>query len=185
MKRFAILSVVFLIAFSVTHAQNQKNEKTKAPEGNNEMKSEKVPVKKTEGTSVGTASKNSFIADFGNISNVEWKRGDNFDEASFTKNGENMTAFYDSNGMLVGSTAPKKFSDLPEKAQKNIKDKYKDYSIGPVIFFDDNDRNDTDMVMWAQQFDDEDLYFVEVRKGAEKLMLKVDPAGLVSLFKKF
>ena len=59
-----------------------------------------------------------------------------------------MTAFYDENGDLVGTTYPKKFTDLPANAQMEIKTKYKDYKIGPVVLYDDNEANDTDMIMF-------------------------------------
>jgi hypothetical protein len=183
MKKFAILSMTILFAFSVTYAQPKNSEKGKGLGSTPEAVANKVPLKKLEGSMVSQNAKNSFIADFGNIPEVQWKRTDTFDEAAFTKDNRNLIAYYDDGGNLVGTTEPKTFSDLPEKARKSINEKYKDFKIGNVIFFDDNDRNDTEMVLWSTQFQDEDLYFVELERGTNKIIVRVSPAGYVSLFK--
>ena len=72
---------------------------------------------------------------------------------------------------------------MPAGGQKEIKKKYKDYSIGKVIFFDDNEFNEMDMLLYGLQFDDADNYFVELAKGTSKIMVKVNAAGDVSFFK--
>lgn len=176
--------MTLLFVFSVAQAQTKKAEKEKVQEPKKEQKTDRVPLKKLEGTTVSETAKNSFIADFANATNVKWERSGTFDEAAFDKDGQKLTAFYDSNGKLVGTTSSKTFADLPIKGQQEIKARYKDYSVGQVIFFDDNETNDTDMILWATQFDDEDLYFVEMTKGTSKIILKIDPAGFVSLFNK-
>jgi hypothetical protein len=183
MKQFAILTVVFLFAFSVVEAQNQKTEKGKVQAANKEMKSQRVPLKKLEGTMVSDAAKKNFAMDFADAKDAQWKRSGTFDEVSFTSKDQKMTGFYDSGGKLVGTTQTVPFTKVPEKGQQVIKDKYKDYKIGPVIFFDDNEANETDMILWATQFDDEDLYFVELSKGASRMIVQVNPDGKVKMFK--
>ena len=88
-----------------------------------------------------------------------------------------MTAFYDNDGKLVGTTMIKTFADVPANGQKQIKKKYKDYTVGPVIFFDNNEFNETDMMLYGLQFDDEDNYFVELTKGNSKIVVRVNSAG--------
>jgi len=149
-----------------------------------EIKHGKDPLKKLSGTKVSDLSKTNFYSDFGKLSNVQWHRLATFDEATFTKNGQKMTAFYDVNSILVGTTSAKKFSDLPANGQKEIKARYKEYKIGPVIFFDDNDKNETDMMMYNIQFDDADSYFVELTKANEKIVVQVMSDGGVNFFKK-
>lgn len=183
MKKLALLLMTFLFAFSVVQAQTQKAEKGKVQEVKKEQKTERVPLKKLEGIVVSETAKNSFLADFPKASTPSWRRAGTYDEVVFTIDGKKMTAFYDYRGKLVGTTSAKMFTDLPSKAQQEIKTRYKDYTIGPVIFFKDNDLNDTDMILWATQFDDEDLYFVELTKGTSKIIVRVTPAGFVSLFK--
>jgi hypothetical protein len=184
MKKFAIFSLTVLFAFSVVQAQGTTSGKGKPAEVRNEKKTDRVPLKKLAGTTVSETSKNSFIADFGNNTDVKWKRSLNFDEATFTKDKRQTTAYYDSDGKLVGTTSPVAFSDLPLKGRELIKEKYKDFTPEVAIFFDDNELNDTDMVLWATQFEDEDLYFVQMAKGSDKIVLMVKTGGEVSYFKK-
>jgi hypothetical protein len=40
------------------------------------------------------------------------------------------------------------------------------------------------MILWGLQFDDRDLYFVELTKGASKIIVQVDAEARVSFFKK-
>ena len=51
------------------------------------------------------------------------------------------------------------------------------------MFFDDNELNETDMILWAIQFDDKDLYFVELAKDANKIIVMCNLEGEVSFFK--
>jgi hypothetical protein len=94
-----------------------------------------------------------------------------------------MKAYYDAEAKLVGTTTQKTFADLPVVAQKEINKKYKGYRTGDVIFFDDNEKNETDMIMYHMQFDDADNYFVDMKKDAKEIILKVDMGGSVSFFK--
>jgi hypothetical protein len=184
MKKSAVLIVTFLFLLSVAHGQTQNASKEQKKEAKKEMKAERVALKKLEGTTVSPKAKDSFIVDFGNIPNVMWKRSGNFDEARFTnKDGKSMTAYYDISGKLVGTTSVATFADLPAKGQQEIKNKYKDYTIGPVIFYDDNEQNETDMVLYAVQFDDADNYFVELTKGTNRIVVVVNMAGNVTFFK--
>ncbi len=170
MKKVAILSMTFLFAMSVVMGQAAK---TKA-----------VPLKKLEGKQINVVAKNNFVSQFGNIPNVKWERSANFDEAVFMKDGKEMKAFYDYEGKLVGTTTHVNFADIPASAQKEIKAKYKDYTIVPqVVFFDDNEVNDTDMMLYGVQFEDADNYFVELTKGTKKIILQVNTEGQVFFFK--
>jgi hypothetical protein len=170
MKKFAILSMTFLFAISFIQAQAQ------------ETKSERKALKNLEGNGVSEIAKTHFYTDFGSVQNAMWKRAGTYDEVTFTKGGKKMTSFYDYDANLVGTTEPKKFADLPANAQKEIKTKYKDYTIGAVIFYNDNEVNETDMIMYGTQFDDADNYFVEVSKANKTTILQVNMAGDVIFF---
>jgi len=194
MKKLAVLTMTLLLAISVFQVQAQVSkemaEKATIKETKSELKTEKKVLKterkelrKLEGSAVNTISKNSFYADFGDLPNVKWTKSIYFDEATFTKDGVEKTAFYDYDGKLVGTTEVKTLADVPAKGQKAIKSKYKDYTVGPVIFFDDNEFNETDMLLYGLQFDDADNYFVELAKGPSKMMVRVNAAGDVSFFK--
>lgn len=147
-----------------------------------EKAAERKALRKLEGKQASYQAKQQFAQDFDNVSNVEWKRTNYFDEATFTKDGHTMTAFYDYNNQLVGTTEVKAFTDLPASAQNTINKKYKDYSIQKVIMFDDNENNETDMLLYGHQFDDADNYFVELQKDNKAIILQVDMAGEVLYF---
>lgn len=84
---------------------------------------------------------------------------------------------------MVGTTSPRTFADLPTKGQLHINAKYKDYSIGQIYFFDDNELNESDMRLYDMQFEDADSYFVELEKGDKKIVLKINPQGDLFFFK--
>ena len=147
-----------------------------------EKKEERKELRKLKGHEVSYQSRQAFYADFGDLPVSKWDRTINFDEATFNNNGQVMTAFYDIESKLVGTVSSKTFADLPPNAQKYIGDKYKEYTPKSVIFFDDNEVNQTDMVLFGTQFDDEDNYFVELQKDNKKIVMKVTMNGNVEYF---
>ena len=185
MKKLAILSGTFLVIVAVAQGQTQKADKENVKEIKKEVKTERVPLRKLEGANVGLLAKNNFSKDFRDANFVQSKRVNTFDEFQFIdKDGKEMKAYYDYVGNLVGTTQKKTFADVPTKGQEEIKAKYKDYTIGDVTFFDDNESNDTDMILWGLQFDDRDLYFVELTKGTSKIIVQVDAEARLFFFKK-
>ena len=147
-------------------------------------KTAKVPLKKLEGKEINSMAKDNFVKEFGNIPNVKWVRSANFDEATFLQKGKEMKAYFGYDGKFVGTTTHVTFADLPASAQSEIKTRYKDYTIDPVIvFFDDNELNETDMLLYDTQFDDADNYFVLLTKGSKKIILQVNTEGTVFFFK--
>ena len=129
-------------------------------------------------------TKQSFGEDFGYLPALRWKRVENFDEVDFVNNGKLMSAFYDNDAQLVGTTTEATFSDLPSRARSYIEQHYNQYSTGQVIFFDDNELNYGDMVLYGNRFEDKDSYFVELINGVERLVLQVFMNGDVKFFKK-
>jgi hypothetical protein len=123
-----------------------------------------------------------FMSDFPNATDVNWKR-EGFEEASFTWNGKEMKAFYDYDNTLIGTTTPASYTDLPTNAQKQIEKYYKDYTPQSAILFDDNEFNNTDMMLYGNAFEDEDNYFVEMTNNNKTIVLQVNMEGLVSYFK--
>jgi hypothetical protein len=180
MKRIILLSASMLLIFKAAVAQPDTEE---SKEIKKESRTERIALRRLEGKEVSNISKSSFNIEFPKANNVIWNRSDNFDEATFTdEKGITFTAFYDASGNLVGTTRYVKFEDVPAKGQQEIKKKYKDYTIGKVLFFDDNEANDSDMILWASQFEDADNYFVELTKDKEDLVVKVDTEGGLSFF---
>jgi len=123
-----------------------------------------------------------FPLDFPNATDVIFERTQNFDEAEFTLNGVRTRAYYDVNSELIGTTNVASFSDLPSSSQDEIMKFYKDYEIKEVIFFHDNQFNDTDMTIYGTSFEDADNWFVQMQKDAKKIILKVTASGMVSFY---
>jgi len=158
-----------------THFTSHKLSKAQKEE-NRANKKEKAAIEPNYTTA------QNFLADFPGATNVSWKKI-GFEEATFTLNGKEMKAFYDYNGMLIGTTSAANYFDMPEIARKYIEKHYKDYTTQQVILFDDNEYNDTDMMLYGNQFEDEDNYFVELSNNNKKIVLQVNMEGLVTFFK--
>ena len=191
MKKLLFLSAATFILVAAVHAQTSvdlvkneiKSNKKQESAMKKEEREERKELKKLEGKVVSDQSKEAFYGDFGKIPVSKWGRTAYYDEATFIKDGEVMTAYYDSDSKLVGTTSQKTFADIPAAAQKSIDAKYKGYSKAAVVFFDDNEWNETDMILYGSQFADADNYFVELKKDNKKIILQVNMLGNVSLFK--
>lgn len=147
-----------------------------------ETKAERKEVRKEDRNLVSDRSINAFIDDFGDIKNVAWEKGPQFDEALYTKNGVQHRAFYDDNAQLVGTTTDETFADLPKDAQKEIKKQYSDYHVDKVVFFKDNEANDMNMTLYNTQFEDADNYFVEMSKPDKNIVIQVNSEGDIFFF---
>ncbi len=122
-----------------------------------------------------------FTQDFPNAKYVTWAQG-RFVEASFLDGDMLKVAYYDEENNLVGTTTDMDASSLPEKARDHITKMYPGYAIEKVVFFDDNEGNETDMFLYNTSFEDKDNYFPLLVKGTKKIILKVSPEGEVSFF---
>jgi hypothetical protein len=147
-----------------------------------EKRNERKKLAAIKGNTISSLLKDQFYRDFGNVPVTQWEQSVNFDEVTFIKDYQVFTAFYDDKTKLIGTSSEKTFADLPAKAQKYITEKYKDYTTGDVIFFDDNELNETDMILYNQPFDDADNYFVELAKDNKKIVMEVNMQGGVSYF---
>jgi len=187
MKNVIIIGSLLVFTATTTFAQDEMafNEPAKVilhktskaqREENRLIRREKIA------TSPTFMTEQHFMIDFPKATNVTWKR-DEFEEASFNWNGKAIQAFYDYEDNLIGTTTPASYSDLPAFAQKEIEKYYKDYTPQSVILFDDNEFNDTDMMLYGNSFEDEDNYFVEMTNNNKTIVLQVNMEGLVSYFK--
>jgi hypothetical protein len=184
MKNLIASAIVLVFGIVTAQAQTQTSSKEIKKELKTEKKTANKEARKMNATAVNARSKDSFLGDFPNATDVKWARSAQFDEATFSVNGIKTTAYYDYGSNLVGTTTNKKFADLPAAAQKQIKKDYKDYVVGSVILFDDNENNDTDMLLYGAQFEDADHYFVTIAKGGHEDVLMVTMKGGVSYFHK-
>lgn len=190
MKKIFFLSALAVILVTSVYAQTEatalkteiKVDKKANANIKKEKKEERKALRKLEGNEVSYKTKQAFQSDFRGVTAPKWKRLPNFDEATFSKDGNMISTFYDYDSKLVGTTQKKSFSDLPVKARKYIAEKYKGYTPGDVLFFDDNESNETDMILYDIQFDDEDSYFAEIQKDSKKIVLRIDMNGDVQFY---
>lgn len=132
---------------------------------------------------VSVQSKEQFLRDFDQVQDVKWVRSDNYDEVTFTRKGQKLTAYYDIQSSLIGTTSLKKFTDLPVSAQQDIKKRFKNYAIVSVLRYDDNEDNDTAFEMYGSMTDSPDSYFVLVSNNKEADVLHVTDEGDVIFYK--
>ena len=202
MKKLIVLLIASFFSLSLVLGQNddkvnllksaEKELKEEIKDTDEELKMEKKELKsikkqldKLEGNDVSNAVKESFNNDFGNMPDVIWERSNFYDVATFTHDGNMKKAHYDRDSQLIGTTWVVDFADLPAVGQKEIEEKYKDYEIGDVVFYDDNESVDVDFYMFDSQFKHEDNFFVELTNDTKHIIVKVDSEGDVSFFKEF
>lgn len=190
MRKIMFLSIAFLFSASLIFGQSEKKlkelikeKKEEIKNDKEEIKADKAQLKKLNTDDVNFRVKESFIQDFGELDDVKWESTDNFDKAVFTKDGKNFTAFYDFEAGLIGTINQIPFAELPVKAQDEINEKYKDYTIGAVIYFDNNDAVNTHLFYYDSPFENEDNYFVELTDNSKTIVLIVSQEGDVSFFK--
>jgi len=196
MKKLFLLSATAILLYYSANAQTQStiqkeiavNKTLKKDDkklGDKEqLQSERRKLRELRSKEVSDASIQAFGVDFGTINGASWRRGPYFDEVTFITKGTTKTAYYDIDAELVGTTQAKTFADLPKTAQNTIDKQYADYTKENVIFFDDNESNDDNFIYYDADFDDnEDQYFIELKKDNKSIVLRVDPDGVVSFFK--
>jgi hypothetical protein len=124
----------------------------------------------------------NFEVRFPDATNISWKKI-GIEEASFTGNGKAMKAFYDYNHELIGTTTPVNYLDIPAIARKFIEKHYSGYTAQSVILFDDNEYNQSEMLLYGNAFADADNYFIELSNNNKTIVLEVNMEGLVTYFK--
>ena len=186
MKKIFIAVGVILTAATMTFANptvDRKDRKEARIERREARKEHRRERRLENGGEVSILTRSQFAIDFPDAKNVRFEKTQNFDEVSFMSGKKKLRAYYDYENNLVGTTHKKTFANLPENAQKEILKKYAGYTIAGIIKYDDNESNETDMIMDGTSFDDGDNYFVELKNDNKDIIVKVDPSGYVSFFK--
>ena len=192
MKKSIIASMATILICVVANAQLASvaipteiiQERTSAPE----IKSKTNTLKKMPPIILMDAPTgailSAFYVDFGDIPVDQWTLIDNFEVASFTQNGQRKCAYYDFDNNLVATTTEVHYSDLPVQARDHIAGNYADFKIKDVLYYDDNEANETDLVLYDEPLQNEDSYFVELENPNQNVVLHVFLNGDVSLLKK-
>ncbi|MES2002944.1 MAG: hypothetical protein V4450_00380 [Bacteroidota bacterium] len=112
--------------------------------------------------------KRNFEARFNGAQNVKWSAKDDFFKASFTYAEENVEAFFNQDGDLIGTSRKIDFERLPLSAIQKIKKEYASYKVAESIEFDqDGDRS----------------YYVSLEDGNKQQILQVSLYGNVCVYK--
>jgi hypothetical protein len=133
-------------------------------------------------TDIRFQSRQQFNVDFPSATDIIFWQSNGIDVISFTQNKIQCKAYYDADSKLIGTVTPKTIADIPANALAHIRKNYKDFSIDKVIFFDDNEFNESDIILYGQTFNDADNYFAELSKGGKKFVVKIAKDGAVSFF---
>lgn len=136
------------------------------------------PVRRPEKIVVPYQTQEAFSGDFPGARNVTWNNDiDDFTEVSFvSKEGKEMTAFYDDDNTLAGTQWDVPLNEIPAAGIKKIKKDYKDYIIVRAVYFDDNEANENDFSFSGTLFDKDD-YYVVLNKGTKNMVVQVTPDG--------
>lgn len=112
---------------------------------------------------------NNFKSEFYQASNVAWSVTNNYAKATFTHEGEQLEAFYDLNGVMLGTSKKITIADLPTSAKRTFAKKYSGYNVKEAIKFEDMD---------------ETSYYISAENEKESVILRVQSENNISLFKR-
>jgi hypothetical protein len=171
MKKSFILPVYILALFCLTNVLTQHVYAKAANSGTRKMEAKTTANEKI--SYVSQKVKNSFHAEFGTQSNIQWSSTEDFDVASFTMDGQSINAYFTKDGMLDGRIYQKNWNDLPFQAQVNIIKRYKDYNVVSVF------------VYYGKTLSAFDNYFVGLSKDKQTIVVRVNEKGDTYLYKKF
>ena len=121
-----------------------------------------------DATKVNYKVKKNFEIQFAGAENVTWSARESFVKASFTLLDENIEAFFDTDGELVGVSRKVSLRTLPLSAIQQIKKNYGSYKITDSIEFDQNG---------------DKSYYLSLEDGNKKQILEVSLYGNVNVYK--
>jgi hypothetical protein len=127
------------------------------------------------GNNISSSVKKRFQQDFGSFAVVKWEKSGSYAKGTFNRNGSAVSAWYDKDAKLVGTSSARSFSDMPGKAREKINSVYSDYHVVSVQGFDSVRGNKS---IGAPN------WLVELSDGTAKIIVKVNTSGETTLVKK-
>jgi type II secretory pathway pseudopilin PulG len=143
MKTFLVAAALALTTFSTFSASANNRSKNK----------------------VSVSTFQSLQEQFGDISNLNWEPAINkMLRATFTKDGETVSAFFDQRGQLLASTTNVEPAELPGAVKKSLAQKVKEGTITEAIRYQDND---------------EQAFFIKIVAGNTERLFKCYSEGAI------
>lgn len=130
----------------------------------------------SETSMVKAQTKKRFNQNFGTASNAVWEKSKSLDKVTFIQDGYKMVAYYNAASKLVGTSS----ADMPVQALADLKSQYKNYSVGSVIFFDQNEANAISKLVYGTKLKEEN-YLVELTNDQKTIVVSVKVKGGTSV----
>jgi hypothetical protein len=112
---------------------------------------------------VSSAVIQNFQEEFGNVKDVTWEpAADNMLRATFTKDGETISAFYNPQGEHLAITTNVLPAELPAKVKHALAEKVKEGTISEAIRYND---------------DDQGAYFIRIVSGNTTTLFRCNEDG--------
>jgi hypothetical protein len=182
MKKLFLVAGCLLVTTTLTfaHSNHELSDARKGKSEEDDNRKEIVKEKRIGNLDdVGVLTKSQFANDFPDATNVHFESTKDFDKISFVQGSKEFTAYYDYQSQLVGTTEKKSFADLPSNAKYEILRKYAGYAIADVVEFNDNQSDNSEMILYGNSYHDGDNYFVELKTNSKAILVKVDLSGRV------
>ncbi len=111
----------------------------------------------------------AFQAQFADATDVNWTVTEDYTKAKFTIEGEQVEAFFNASGDVIGTSRKTDLKRLPLNAIQKIRKSYAKYKVTETIEF---------------EFNGERKYFVSLENEADRKILEVSLYGNVTIFEK-
>ncbi|MEN9298799.1 MAG: hypothetical protein RLZZ429_1112 [Bacteroidota bacterium] len=111
----------------------------------------------------------AFESQFADASDVNWTVTEEYIKARFIIEGEQVEAFFNASGDVIGTSRKTDLKRLPLNAIQKIRKNYSKYKVTETIEF---------------EFNGERKYFVSVENDTDRKILEVSLYGEVSIFDK-
>jgi len=174
MKKFSIAAVALVLVLGISYMN--ANSATYKEAINKETRLAGENSKGTETGRVSAMTIKKFNQNFGSVANTVWEKSKSLDKVSFVKDGAKRVAYYNSASRLVGTGSTESASGIPMQTMAALKSKYKEYTVGSVIFFDRNESNAISKLVYGTQLREEN-YLVELTSNLKTIVVQVNVKG--------
>ena len=114
-------------------------------------------------------ARDAFKKDFATASNIRWEQKNNFLKATFSLNGQILTAYYFSNGDLQAVVRNITSDQLPINLLTSLRKDYSDYWISDLFEISSNGKT---------------TYYVSIENSDKKIVLKSDDLSSWEVYSK-